>query len=295
MSVQKLRTPKGLGWLSGLRGGKDHNSRLMLLQAIRNMFCAMWTDCVWQIADATQSPTKFVISDHPVTVYNRACFPGSRWCTGFNDPDIRMVGTHAYFPLSIDKILIMTNLSWVRNPYQNEKNPHPNQDFFHDTIFKLTDIQTYRSLSEQEVTEINYITKKRALRYIAGAKKEWLYPEKHLPKTHWSKLGNGFLLMPEPREIHMGGEIFIGYKGGRSEAWNEYGQRPWEKGYKDEKRFADEAKTLQRFKAEWSVMQGPVYRGTSFQFHREHDGPYVVSDEFHQHYLERAKRDKRHK
>src|SRR5258708_1465980 len=27
-------------------------------------------------------------------------------------------------------------------------------------------------------------------------------------------------------ELHMGGEAFIGYKGGRSEAWNEYGQRP---------------------------------------------------------------------
>jgi len=55
-----------------------------------------------------------------------------------------MVGTHTYFPLSIDRILIMTNLSWVRNPYQNERDPHPNQDFFHDTIFKLTDILPVR-------------------------------------------------------------------------------------------------------------------------------------------------------
>jgi hypothetical protein len=103
MSVQKLRTPKGLGWLSRYRSGRARNSRLMLLQRIQNMFCAMWTDCIWQIADAIQSATKFIISDHPVTVYNRACFPGSRWCIGFNDPDIRMVGTHTYFPLSIDK------------------------------------------------------------------------------------------------------------------------------------------------------------------------------------------------
>jgi hypothetical protein len=95
--------------------------------------------------------------------------------------------------------------------------------------------------------------------------------------------------MPEPRDIHMGGEILIGYKGGRSEPWNEYGQRPWQKGYKDEKRFAHEAKTLEKFKAEWSVIRGPVYRGTSFQFHRDLDGPYVVPDEFHQRDLERAK------
>jgi hypothetical protein len=290
MSVQKLRTPKGLGWLSGLPGGSRHNSRLMMLQTIQNMFCAMWTDCVWQIADATNSPTKFIVSDHPVTVYNRGCFPGSQWCTGFNDPDIRWVGTHTYFPLSLDKILIMTNLSWVRNPYQNERKAHPNQDFFHSTIFKLTDIQTYRSLSEQEVQEINYITKKRALRYIAGAEKEWLYPDRYLSTIHWNKFGNGLLLMPEPREIDMGGEVLIGYKGGRSEAWNEYGHRPWQRGYKDEKRFAEESRALERFKAEWAAMQGPEYRGTSFQFHHGRDGPYVESEKIHQHYLKTARR-----
>jgi hypothetical protein len=99
--------------------------------------------------------------------------------------------------------------------------------------------------------------------------------------------------MPEPREIHMGGEVYIGYKDGRSEAWSEYGHRPWQKGYKDEKRYANEAKSLKRFKAEWSVMQGPEYRGTSLQFHRDHDGPYVVSDKLHQHYVELARRYKR--
>lgn len=34
MSVQKLRTPKGLGWLSGLPAGSDHSQRLLLLQQI---------------------------------------------------------------------------------------------------------------------------------------------------------------------------------------------------------------------------------------------------------------------
>jgi hypothetical protein len=260
MSVQKLRTPKGLGWLSALPAGRERNTRLMLLQQIQQIYCAMWTECIWQIADATASTTKFIISDHPVTVYNRGCFPGSEYCRGFNDPDIRMVATHTYFPLSIDKILNLTNLSWVRNPYQKERNIRPNPNFFHSTIFKFTHIQTYRSLSEQEVLEINYITKKRSLRYIAAADKEWLYPENHLPSTHWNKFGGGLLLMPEPREIHMGGEVYIGYKGGGSEAWDEYGQRPWQKGYKDDKRHAEESKALERFKAEWAKMQGPEYR-----------------------------------
>ena len=105
MSVQKLRTPKGLGWLSGLRGDKDRNARLLLLQQFQQLYCAMWSECVWQIADATNSPTKFIISDHPVTVYNRGCFPGSEYCRGFKDPDIRMAASHTYFPLAIDRVL----------------------------------------------------------------------------------------------------------------------------------------------------------------------------------------------
>jgi hypothetical protein len=183
MSVQKLRTPKGIGWLSGLPGGRDRNQRLLLLQRIQNMYCATWTECIWLIADATKSDTKFIISDHPVTVYNRGCFPGSVYCHGFNDPDIRMVGTHTYFPLSTEKLLVLTNLAWVRNPYQKERNFRPNPQLFRNTIMNLQDIQMYRSLSEQEVLQINYITKKRAFRYIAGADREWLYPEEAYPSA----------------------------------------------------------------------------------------------------------------
>jgi hypothetical protein len=93
MSVQKLRTPKGLGYLSLLARTGNRNFNLILLQQIRRIYCATWTDCVWQIADASDSPTRLIISDQPVTVYNRACFPLSNWCKGFNDPDIRMVAT----------------------------------------------------------------------------------------------------------------------------------------------------------------------------------------------------------
>ena len=83
---------------------------------MQQMYCATWTDCVWQIADASESPTKFIISDHPVTVYNRACPPLSKYRVGPNDPDIRLNATHTYFPLSLNKIIIFTNLSWVRDP-----------------------------------------------------------------------------------------------------------------------------------------------------------------------------------
>src|ERR1700730_4408233 len=223
MSVQKLRTPKGLGLLAALTRSTDRNVTQMNLQQFQNLFCAIWTESVWQIADASDSPTKFIISDHPVTVYNRACPPLSKWCTGVKDPDVRMHASHTYFPLSLYKVLILTNLSWVRNPYQNELKLRPNPDFFHDTMFNFMAIQVGRKLTEDEVLQINYITKRRAFRYIAAAEREWLYPEKQVSADHWKKLGDGFLLMPEPRLIVMGGEMMIRYSSGHVDSYSEYG------------------------------------------------------------------------
>jgi len=266
MSVQKLRTPKGLADLAGQSNSSDPNLTLLLLQRVQNLYCAIWTEAIWQIADASNSPTKFIISDHPVTVYNRACPPLSKWCAEHNDPDIRMNATHTYFPLSLDKILILTNLSWVRDPYQNEQRLRPNPELFRSAIFSFLSIQTERLLSEDEVLQINYVTKRRAYRYIATAEVEWLFPEKYVSTDHWRKLGDGYLFMPEPRLVHMGGEIFIGYKGGRSEAFGTYGHKPWQKGYKDETREERESKTLERFQAEWAFKHGPQYTARSEDF-----------------------------
>ena len=45
MSIQKLRTPKGLSHLSR-QVGEDKNRNLILLQDIQSMFCAIWTESV---------------------------------------------------------------------------------------------------------------------------------------------------------------------------------------------------------------------------------------------------------
>lgn len=118
MSIQKLRTPKGLDHLAHLVNLSDKNKVLFKLQELQQIFCALWTECIWSIVDASNSDTKFLLSDHPVTVYNRVCFPLSKWCRGYRDPDIWFSGTHTLFPLSLERMLILTNLSWVRNPYK---------------------------------------------------------------------------------------------------------------------------------------------------------------------------------
>jgi Protein of unknown function (DUF4238) len=236
------------------------------LQEVQRRYCAIWTEAIWQIADASKSSVKFIISDHPVTVYNRACPPLSQWCVRHNDPDIRMNASHTYFPLSLNKLLIFTNLSWVRNPYQNERTLRPNPNYFRAAMFNFQAIQIGRMLSEDEVWQINYITKRRAYRYIAAAEPEWLFPEKHVSTDHWSKLGEGYLLMPEPRLIHMGGEIFIGYDDGRSDAFGAYGHKPWQPGYKDENREHLEREMLERFQAEWAFKHGSKYTAYDVQF-----------------------------
>lgn len=264
LSLQKLRTPQGIRWLSQLFGTKDSNQTLIDLQRVLQIFCATWTECVWQIADATDSPTKFIISDNPVVTYNRECQPNSKWCKDPNFPDIRFAATHTYFPLNPNKLLIFTNLTWVRDPFQSARQLRPNPAYFRNSMFMFTHIQVERMLSERDVLEINYITKMSADRYVASPNEEWLYPEKKLSSTNWRTFGDGYLFMPEPRHIHGGGEMFIGYEGGHSEAFSEYGHRPWQKGYKDEKRSEREWAAMLKFKSEWAATIGPDYRGVVY-------------------------------
>ncbi len=291
MSTQKLRTPKGLGLLSNKVGASNRNQILRSMLKFRQLHCAIWTECVWLIADASQTDTKFIVSDHPVTVYNRRCGPRSQWCRGYNDPDIWLQATHTIFPLSLDKVLILTNLSWVRNPYQSEIALRPNSNPLREAMFKFTNIQTLRHLTEQEVLEINFIIKSRALRFIAAGKEEWLYPDKYVSKSQWHVYGDGYLLMPDPRAVHLGGEIVWGNRDGTGGAIDEYGRRPWEKDYGKEGKTLEEGPTLYRFKGEFARLFGPHRRGRTFQvmsLEKEKD-----DDEFHQYHLGLEKKPRR--
>ena len=266
MSVQKLRTPKGLSYLASIAKQADKNRLLFTMQEIHRMHGALWTECTWSIVDASQSETKFIISDHPVTVYNQGCFPRSEWCRGANDPDIWFNGTHTIFPLSINKALLLTNLSWVRNPYGNPLKERPHPELFRLAMFNFTSIQTDRVLSEEEVVTVNYIVKQRAYRYIAAAKEEWLYPEAKYTFRRWDEIGHSYTLMPDPRSVTFSSEIFIGYKNGRSEALDEYGRRPWHEDYKDKTRHDYEWKTFHAFQGEYARLFGPKRRGLTFEF-----------------------------
>ena len=228
MSTQKLRTPKGFDWLATELAADEPNLVLHAMTRLQSLYSSIWAECVWLLADASQSDTKFILSDHPVTVYNRACGPRHILCRGTNDPDIRLHGTHTILPLNRDRVLILTNLSWARDPYQQATRLRRNPDFFRDTVFNFFETQTMRHLREEEVRQINFIVKSRAYRHLAAGRPEWLFPEDHVSKSDWATFGGGYLLMPDPRALHHGGEMYLGYQDGTSEGFDSFGRRPWE-------------------------------------------------------------------
>jgi len=146
------------------------------------------------------------------------------------------------------------------------------------------DIQILRHMNEQEVREVNFIIKSRARRYIGAAKEEWLFPEKHISKSQWNTYGNGYLLMPDPRDVHYKTQTIIGFEGGGSTGYDPYGRRPWQSDFgKEEGNVRREMETLQRFQGEFARLFGPFRRGRSYEFghlSKERD-----DDSFHQYHL----------
>lgn len=265
MSIQKLRTPKGLEYLATVSGSRGKNEVLFELQRLQHMYCALWSECVWSIVDASESDTKFIVSDHPVTVYNQGCFPASNHCRGFRDPEISLSGTHTLFPLNLNKLLVLTNLSWVRNHFTSPRKVRPNPEMFRPTYFNFHDIQIGRMMTEREVLDINFILKRRAFRFVAAAEEEWLYPERRVANQHWDRLGDGLLLMPDPRSTGFGATVTMKYTDGRIENYDEYGRVPGQAGYDGKPERDQEWETFLAFQGEFARIFGPRRRGVSYQ------------------------------
>lgn len=293
MSIQRLRTPKGLAYLSYLVGQTKKNELLITLQRLQGLSCAIWTECVWSIADASDTETKFIISDHPITVYNKGCFPAPRWCRDDRGPDTWLTGTHTLFPLTLDKILILTNLSWVRQPYGNPTRPRPNPNPFRPAMFNFTEVQTSRKLTNQEVIEINHIIKTGAYRYVAAAEESWLYPEHTVGSPRWDYFGNSYLLMPDPRSLSFTDEITLGYQGGKADFFDAYGRKPWQADYADKTQNSREVETFHAFQGEFARLFGPKRRGLSFVFGALSNE--IDSEEYHKYHLGLEQQHKKHR
>ncbi|MGF6547160.1 hypothetical protein [Paraburkholderia youngii] len=80
LDAQKLRTPKALDWIKSRYSALDQLQLMREMQGLRLMHCTMWTEGVREIVSAEDSDVKFMVTDHPVAVYNAALPPESPEC-----------------------------------------------------------------------------------------------------------------------------------------------------------------------------------------------------------------------
>jgi hypothetical protein len=212
LDAQKLRTPKGLDWIHDRYGQLSQIDLMLEMQSLRYTHCGIWTEGVREVVSAKDSAIKFLVSDHPVTIYHREFPPEAGECAYPSDPGIALVGSQTIFPLDANHCFILTNLEYAQAPNEADVFRLRTNARYRSRSMARTDayIRT-RSLRGEEVNAINLVLKSRARRYIAAGNAEWLYPERTNTFT-WKQIAE--ILLPRDEVWRFGGEIFVGFKDG---------------------------------------------------------------------------------
>lgn len=223
MDAQKFRTPKGLDWLRRHYPRLAQNELMREMQGIRRMNCTVWSEGIREIVSAEHSDIKFIVSDHPVTVYNYAAAPDHELCRDANDPDIALKATQTLFPLNKDFCLILTNLEYANDP--EGVSPLEKRTFarsFRTSMVRTDAFIRSRNLEAADVNRVNFILKSRAYRYIAAGREEWLYPESSVNES-WSEL-RSVLLPSRAGQWQFGGEMYARMESGEVYYQDQYGR-----------------------------------------------------------------------
>lgn len=199
LCAQLFRTPKMLEIFSKT---SNRNFNLSAMLMARELFLYNWTSSIWEIISCERTDTKFILSDAPVTTYNRKVYPASKESAVAGQAVIGRVGTRTLFPLGLDKCLIITPAEMIMKPKGDPLRMEDHNNYYKNTTFNLGNIIYGRQISENEVIAINYILKKQSKKFIASTRLEWLYPEKNMASTDWSRLGGEFFLQPDPRSVN---------------------------------------------------------------------------------------------
>lgn len=163
LDAQKLRTPKGLDWIKAKYPALNQIQLMTEMQALRTINCTLWAEGVRELVSAKDSDVKFILSDHPVTIYNYACPPNSLLCTYPNDPDIALKGSQTIFPLDKNRCLILTNLEYAKHPDGvNPLEKRTNATKIRQSMVNTINFINERKLTSEEVNKINFIIKSRA-------------------------------------------------------------------------------------------------------------------------------------
>jgi hypothetical protein len=212
VDIQKLRTPKGLAWLKAQYPSLTQNELMMEMQAMRMMHCTIWTEAVREIVSAEDSDVKFILSDHPVTVFNPESPPGSSTNAFPQEPGIELKGTQTLFPLDRNHCLILTNLEFAEDPGADPLSKRTFARRFRPTILNTQALIRSRKLAREEVEAVNRIIRSRAHRYVAAGHKDWL-PEPITDVRSWKAAGE-ILLPPSGELFGFGGEVYVSYENG---------------------------------------------------------------------------------
>ncbi|UWQ31635.1 DUF4238 domain-containing protein [Leisingera sp. M527] len=224
LDAQKFRTPKGLEWIKTRYPTLDQNALMREMQGVRTINCTLWTEGVREIVSAREAGVKFLLTDHPVTIYNYVCPPNHEFCGYPNDPSIALKASQTLFPLDQDQCLILTNLEYAKEPNTIdplEKRTHARQ--VRQSLVRTDKFIKTRTLRDADVIAINHVLKSRAKRFIAAGNKDWLWPEKSFQGT-WKDI-QATLLPPKDELWSFGGETFVGYKDGSVDYQDAYGRK----------------------------------------------------------------------
>jgi hypothetical protein len=223
ISAQQLRTPKGLDWLKKNYRRLDQLELMLELQALRQMNCTMWFECVREVVSATDSEVKFIVSDHPVATFNTGFKLEADECRYPNDPSIDLKGTQTIFPLDANNCLVLTNLEYAKSPQLKDltaRRTHARA--FGDTIARTDNTIVGRKLSEADVHSINRLIAWRAKRYLGASNRAWL--DASLTGPPDSERLTSILRPPEDELWHFGGTVYVGFADGTSKSWDEFGR-----------------------------------------------------------------------
>jgi len=165
LDAQKLRTPKGLDWIKSRYPALNQLQLMREMQGLRLMHCTMWAEGVREIVSAEESDVKFIVTDHPVTVYNAALPPTSPECSHPGDPLIELVGSQTIFALDANTCLILTHLENAQEPRAaNLTAPRTHARYRGQSLVRTDAFIRKRKLSRDQVIAINHLLKSCARR-----------------------------------------------------------------------------------------------------------------------------------
>ena len=100
--------------------------------------------------------------------------------------------------------------------------------------------------------------------------------------------------MPDPRSVEYRSEVIFGLKNGTYDAFDEYGRKPWERGYSGHNRSpGDDFATFQRFKGDFAYLFGPRRRGRAASFSGDLDDEEDSAEYYNSHLRNASKKYQR--